>query len=162
VDRPEALRWSVDNCTITRALDVVGDRATFLVMREVFSGVRRFDDIRLRTGMARQVLSVRLGRLVTEGLLRRHDYQEPGQRRRWEYRLTPKGFDLYPVLVALLDWGDRYAVDADGPAVGARHRGCGGQVRAVLRCDRGHDVTEMREVGFGPGPGARLREPLGA
>ncbi|MGF1648391.1 MAG: winged helix-turn-helix transcriptional regulator [Kineosporiaceae bacterium] len=162
MDRPEALRWSAENCTISRALDVVGDRATFLVMREVFSGVRRFDDIRLRTGIARQVLSVRLGRLVAEGLLRRHDYQQPGQRRRWEYRLTPKGFDLYPVLVALLDWGDRYAADPAGPAARASHRDCGGQVHAVLHCDAGHDVTEMREVRFGPGPGARVREPLGA
>ncbi|MGF1663905.1 MAG: winged helix-turn-helix transcriptional regulator [Kineosporiaceae bacterium] len=162
MERPEALRWSADNCTISGALDVVGDRATFLVMREVFAGVRRFDDIRLRTGIARQVLSVRLGRLVGEGLLRRHDYQEPGQRRRWEYRLTPKGFDLYPVLVALLDWGDRYAADAAGPAVTARHRDCGGRVHAVLRCDAGHDVPGMREVHFTVGPGARLREPLTA
>lgn len=152
------MRWSVDNCTIAGALDVVGDRSTFLVMREVFSGIRRFDDIRERTGMARQVLSVRLGKLVAEGLLRRHDYQEPGQRRRWEYRLTAKGFDLYPVLVALLEWGDRHASGPEGAAVAALHRDCGADVRVHLRCDAGHEVADKRDVVFAPGPGARLRE----
>lgn len=158
MDRPEAMRWSVDNCTIAGALDVVGDRATVLVMREVFSGVRRFDDIRERTGMARQVLSARLGKLVTEGLLRRHDYQEPGQRRRWEYRLTPKGFDLYPVLVALLEWGDRHTAGPEGHAVSAVHRDCGSDVHVGLRCDTGHELADVRDVVFAPGPGARLRD----
>lgn len=154
---PEALRWSTDGCSIVAALDVVGDRQAFLVMREVFSGVRRFDDMRTRTGMPRQVLADRLARLVEQELLRRHAYREPGQRSRQEYRLTPRGFDLYPVLVALLDWGDRYLAGPDGPAVVFEHRGCGGRVHATLRCEHGDEVGGVREVAGRPGPGAKPR-----
>ena len=74
---PEALAWSTEGCSIAAALDVVGDRQSLLVMREVFSGVRRFADMRVRTGLPRQVLSDRLARLIEEGLLRRHAYREP-------------------------------------------------------------------------------------
>jgi DNA-binding HxlR family transcriptional regulator len=152
---PEALRWSTDNCTIERAVQIFGDRWSFLVLREVFSGVRRFDDMRVRTTIPRQVLSGRLVSLVDAGLLRREPYQDPGQRTRHEYRLTDKGLDLYPVLVALLDWGNRYAVDVEGPPVVARHRGCGGEVRAALTCAAGHVLSRSRDVAFEVGPGAR-------
>jgi DNA-binding HxlR family transcriptional regulator len=157
VTRPEALSWSTDNCTIERAVDVFGDRWSFLLLREVFSGVRRFDDMRVRTDIPRQVLSQRLSGLVDAGLLRREPYQEPGQRTRHEYRLTRKGLDLYPVVVALLDWGNRYAADADGPPVAARHRDCGGEVHARLVCDAGHALGDVREVSLQVGPGARPR-----
>ena len=111
----ETLRYDPDACSIARTLELVGEKWSLLVLREVFSGVRRFDDLRRRTGAPRQVLSARLGTLVDAGLLRRHPYQEPGQRTRDEYRLTTAGMDLYPVLVALLRWGDRYLVS---PAAG--------------------------------------------
>ena len=111
--------WILDydpaNCAIGAAVEILGERATFLVLREAFNGVRRFDDMQRRTGMPRQLLSNRLARLVGEGLLRRVPYQETGQRSRDEYRLTGKGLDLYPVLVALMQWGDRYAVPPVGP-----------------------------------------------
>jgi DNA-binding HxlR family transcriptional regulator len=152
---PQALRWSVEGCTIAAALEVVSDRSTFLVMREVCIGVRRFDVIRVRTGMARQVLSDRLTKLVDEGLLRRHRYQEPGQRPRHEYRLTEKGFDLYSVVVALLDWGNRYMAGPGGPPIEFRHRECGAVVHTVLRCEAGHDITQPRDVLPHPGPGAK-------
>src|SRR3712207_1642851 len=108
MNRPEALDWSVDNCTVQRALQVLGDKWSFVVLREVFNGVRRFDDMRQRTAIPRQVLSDRLAMLVEQGLLRREPYREPGHRARHEYRLTPKGLDLYPVLVALNTWGSTY------------------------------------------------------
>src|SRR5215469_14122852 len=95
---PEALNWSIDNCTVQRALAVLGDRWTFVVLREVFNGIRRFDDMRVRTGIPRQVLTNRLASLVEHGVLRRVPYRSPGARERLEYRLTPKGFDLYPML----------------------------------------------------------------
>lgn len=157
---PEALQWSTDTCPIERAVGLFGDRWSFLVLREVFSGIRRFDDLRVRTHIPRQVLSDRLAALISAGLLRREPYREPGQRTRQEYRLTQKGLDLYPMLVALLDWGNKYGELADGldftsgsPIV-AQHRGCGGAVRASLVCEQGHEVAEVRDVIFALGPGA--------
>ena len=143
------------NCAIGAAVDIIGERPTFLVLRETFNGVRRFADMQRRTGMPRQVLSDRLARLVDEGLLRKVPYQESGQRRRYEYRLTEKGLDLYPVLVALMEWGDRHALGPDGPQVMLRHRDCGEPVRLQLSCRAGHTLESAREVTPVPGPGAR-------
>lgn len=155
-ERPEALRWSTENCSIQRALAQLGEKWTFLVMREVFQGVRRFDDLRVRTAVPRQVLSDRLDALVGAGVLRREPYREPGSRTRYEYRLTDKGLDVYPVLVALMAWGDRYLADEAGPAAEFVHRGCGEPVHLEMRCAAHHLVTP-REVGGRPGPGARAR-----
>jgi DNA-binding HxlR family transcriptional regulator len=149
-----SLDWSADNCTIGRTLDVVGERWTFVVLREVFLGVRRFDDIRRRTAVPRQALADRLALLVDHGVLRREPYREPGARVRYEYRPTRQGFDLYPILVALRQWGDRYLADADGPPLVQVHRGCGQPVTAVLRCAADHSVAP-RDVLPRPGPGAR-------
>jgi DNA-binding HxlR family transcriptional regulator len=143
------------NCAIGAAVDIIGERPTFLVLREAFNGVRRFDDMRRRTGMPRQVLSDRLARLVREDLLRRVPYQDAGQRTRHEYRLTSKGLDLYPVLVALMEWGDRHALGPAGPQVMLRHRDCGEPVRLQLSCRAGHTLESAREVTPVPGPGAR-------
>ncbi|MEV0394923.1 winged helix-turn-helix transcriptional regulator [Polymorphospora rubra] len=155
--RPAALDWEIDNCTIGRAMAILGERWTVVVLREVFNGVRRFDDMRERTGIPRQVLTNRLATLVEQGVLRREPYREPGARLRHEYRLTDKGLDLWPVLVAVLEWGDRYLADPEGPPLSTAHRDCGEPVRAVLRCAAGHDVTEPRDVLPRPGPGARRR-----
>jgi DNA-binding HxlR family transcriptional regulator len=152
---PPALDWSIENCTIGRALSVVGDRWTVVVLREVFNGVRRFDDMRVRTGIPRQVLSDRLARLVAEGLLRREAYREPSQRQRSEYRLTKKGLDLYPILVALNEWGTEYYADPEGSPLAFRHRGCASEVSVTLRCSEGHAITSVRDVVPAPGPGAR-------
>ena len=143
------------NCAIGAAVDIIGERPTFLVLREAFNGVRRFDDMRRRTGMPRQVLSDRLARLVREDLLRKVPYQDAGQRTRHEYRLTGKGLDLYPVLVALMEWGDRHALGSAGPQVMLRHRDCGEPVRLQLACEAGHILESAREVTPVPGPGAR-------
>jgi DNA-binding HxlR family transcriptional regulator len=153
--RPWTLDYDPATCTVAAALAILGERSTFLVLREAFSGVRRFDDMRRRTGIPRQVLADRLARLVHEGLLRKVPYQEAGQRRRYEYRLTDKGLDLHPVLVALMHWGDRYAAGPDGPPVLLRHRDCGEEVRLELTCAAGHQVGSARQVTTVPGPGAR-------
>ncbi len=153
--QPWILDYDPANCAIGAAVGIIGERPTFLVLREVFNGVRRFDDMQRRTGMPRQVLSQRLGRLVAEGLLRKMPYRESGQRRRDEYRLTDKGLDLYPVLVALMQWGDRYEVDPAGPPVLLRHRDCGEPVHLQLTCRAGHVVESARQVTPVPGPGAR-------
>jgi len=162
---PEALDWSIENCTVQRALAVLGDRWTFVVLREVFNGLRRFDDMRVRTNIPRQVLSGRLARLVSEGLLRREPYREPSQRQRFEYRLTQKGLDLYPILVALNEWGTAYYADVQGSPLAFRHRHCQGEVGGALHCSEGHEITEVRDVLPAPGPGARRlgdRSPLSA
>ena len=113
--RPWILEYDDTNCTIAAAVSLIGDKWTFLLPREAFNGVRRFDDMRRRTQAPRQVLSDRLSRLVADGMLRRVPYQEHGQRARHEYRLTQKGLDLYPVLVALMQWGDRHLADGEPP-----------------------------------------------
>jgi len=152
-----ALDWSTDNCTIARAMRVLGEKWTFIVLRDVFLGVRRFDDFIEHTGIPRQVLANRLTTLVEEGLLRREAYQEPGERVRREYRLTTKGMDVYPILVALREWGDRYESEPAGPPLLTVHRDCGASVSVHLRCADGHELASPREVVPRPGPAARRR-----
>src|SRR5258705_13435289 len=98
--RPWILDYDSANCAIGATVGILGERPTFLVLREAFNGVRRFDDMQRRTDMPRQVLSQRLSRLVDEGLLRKVPYRESGQRPRLEYRLTEKGLDPHPVRLA--------------------------------------------------------------
>ena len=155
MNRPAALDYSPDNCSIAAALGLLGEKWTLLVLRDVFNGVRRFEEMYQRIGAPRQVLSTRLALLVDEGILRRVPYREPGQRQRYEYRLTEKGLDLYPILVALLHWGDRWAGVPDGPTVTLHHRDCGAELDLVLRCEAGHDLGGAREAEPRPGPSAR-------
>ena len=156
--RPPALDWSVDSCTIGRAMGILGEKWTVVVLREIFTGVRRFADMRERTGIPRQVLTNRLASLVDHGLLRREPYQEPGARVRHEYRLTAKGLDLYPVLTAVMEWGDRYLADPAGPPLEMAHRDCGAPIHTELHCAQGHRVADYRQVAPRPGPGAKRRQ----
>jgi len=157
MSHPEALDWSSDGCTIERAAEILGDRWSLLILREVISGIRRFDQMTVRTSMPRQVLTDRLERLVAQGILRRTPYREPGQRQRLEYRLTDKGIDLYPVLVAMQQWGDHYLAAPGGPPTEFAHRDCGERIELMLRCEGGHEVVRNREVAGRLGPGARRR-----
>ena len=150
-----ALDYDTANCTIAAALSIVGEKWTFLVLREAFNGIRRFDDMQRRTSAPRQVLSNRLSRLVAEGILRKAPYQAAGQRPRSEYRLTEKGIELFPVIAALLTWGDKYAAWPAGPAVELTHRDCGAPVHLELACAEGHVLGSAREVTPVPGSGAR-------
>ncbi|MGW6280155.1 winged helix-turn-helix transcriptional regulator [Kribbella sp. NPDC055071] len=153
----DALDWSVENCPIGRTMEILGERWTVVVLREVFNGIRRFDDLRVRTDIPRQVLSNRLAKLVDHGILRRAPYREPGSRQRFEYRLTEKGLDLYPMLIAIRDWGDKYLVGPEGSPLAIEHRDCGAPVHAELRCESGHAVNSPRDAVPRPGPGARRR-----
>jgi DNA-binding HxlR family transcriptional regulator len=155
MEKPWQLEYDTANCNIAAALAIVGEKWTFLVLREAFNGVRRFDDMQRRTGAPRQVLSSRLARLVADGILRKTPYREEGQRPRSEYRLTEKGIDLFPVIAALLAWGDKYAAWPGGPAVELTHRDCGAPVSLELACSQGHVLGSAREVTPVPGPGAR-------
>jgi DNA-binding HxlR family transcriptional regulator len=120
------------NCSIARSLEILGDRWTILVMREAFMRVRRFEDFQRNLGVARNVLTDRLGRLVEEGILERVPYQD--RPARFEYRLTEKGIDLWPVMMALLQWGDRYYPAEGGRPQIIRHRECGGEITGHLTC----------------------------
>ena len=131
--------WTADRCTIAKALEVVNTRSALLMMREAFYGTTRFDDFAERVGLSEPATAARLRELVDEGLLEREDYREPGQRTRQRYRLTPKGTDLFPVLVALMQWGDRWLDERGGP-VELRHRDCEEHVEVKLMCAAGHEV----------------------
>jgi DNA-binding HxlR family transcriptional regulator len=149
------MRWhSLDreHCSLARALAVIGDRWMLLVLREAFMGVRRFDDFEKGLKIARRVLSERLTLLVAEGVLRKIPYQE--RPTRYEYRLTEKGLALYPAIISLVHWGDRfYAGDAGAPIVHT-HKNCGHDFRSVVTCSECGEALDARAVTLRPGPGA--------
>ncbi len=138
-------------CSIARALELVGDRWTLLVLREAFMGTRRFDDYQRNLGCARNVLTDRLSRLVEAGILRKRPYQERPPR--YEYRLTRKGVELWPVTMALMRWGDRY-LSEEGPPVLVLHEDCGGEIDERLHCSRCGAELGPTDVYVEPGPGA--------
>lgn len=110
------LETDTANCSVGRALDVVGEKWSLLIVRDAFNGVRRYEEFRRHIGLSEAVLADRLRKLTAAGILRAEPYREPGTRTRSEYRLTPKGRDLWPVLLALKQWGDAHAADPEGPS----------------------------------------------
>jgi DNA-binding HxlR family transcriptional regulator len=156
--RPAALDWSTENCPVVEAAQLIGDRSTLIVLRELLLGVRRFSDMQEHAGIPKQVLSDRLALLVEHGLVRKAPYRIEGQRERTEYRLTEAGLELYPTILALADWGRRHLLDSpDDSPVDFVHRGCGGEVVLQMACVEHDVVLEPREVVSRPGPGARRR-----
>ena len=145
-------------CSIAGALDVVGERWSLLIVRDITLGVRRFEQLQKSLGIARNVLQKRLERLVEEGVLERRLYQERPARH--EYLLTEKGLDLWPVIVALMKWGDAYAAPPAGPPVLLEHRGCGGAVDEHRLCTVCGARLSVRDVVAIAGPGASPRSPL--
>jgi DNA-binding HxlR family transcriptional regulator len=139
--------WTAERCTIAKALEVLNTRSALLIMREAFYGTTRFDDFAARVGISEPAAAARLRELVDEGLLEREDYREPGQRTRQQYRLTDKGGELLPVLLALMQWGDRWLDDRGGP-LELRHRDCGEEVGVSIRCAAGHEV-DSSEIDVG-------------
>lgn len=125
-------------CSVARTAVVVGDAWTTLVLRDLFRGINRFDDLAASLGIARNVLTRRLATLVDAGVVARVPYREPGSRERHEYELTDAGRDLRPVIQAMLAWGDKHRAGPDGPPLRVEHAGCGGQVRVEMRCAEGH------------------------
>ncbi len=132
------------DCSIARTLSVIGDRWTLLVLRDCFLGGRRFDDFEASLGLSPHLLSTRLAKLVEHGILQRRPYQERPVR--FEYRLSEKGRDLYPVIVSLLRWGDRWMASKDGPPVELVHRGCGHTTTPTLTCSYCGDPVEARQM----------------
>jgi DNA-binding HxlR family transcriptional regulator len=150
------MRWrdiGEQTCSVARALSVVGDRWTLLVLREAFLRTRRFEDFLERTGAARNVLAARLEKLVEHGVLERRPYQE--RPTRYEYRLTEKGLDLYPVMMALVRWGDRWLDDGRGRPIEHRHKSCGHVMHMEPACSECGDRLDPRAVEVTLGPALR-------
>jgi DNA-binding HxlR family transcriptional regulator len=147
-------------CSIAKALEVVGERWSLLIVRDVMGGNRRFDELQKGLGIARNVLAARLERLVEEGILERRLYRESPPRH--EYFLTEKGLDLWPALVALLGWGDRHTDYADGPPLLIVHKDCGGRVSDRGICQSCGAVLEARDARALPGPAVAGKEPEAA
>jgi DNA-binding HxlR family transcriptional regulator len=138
-------------CSIARGHELVGERWTLLIIRDVFRGKRRFEEIQQSLGVARNVLTSRLARLVEEDILERRPYSE--RPRRDEYFLTEKGLDLWPVLVTLMHWGDEHFADA-GPPMILIHKGdCGGQVNERGICESCGELLTARDARIIDGPG---------
>jgi DNA-binding HxlR family transcriptional regulator len=139
------------DCSIAQSLEIVGEWWSLLIIRDTFLGIRRFEDFQRHLGIARNVLTDRLQRLVDEGVLERRAYQ--GNPERFEYRLTAKGFDLYPVIVALMRWGDKWASGDDGPPVVLTHKACGHEGVPVLTCAACGEETTARDMSYRVEPG---------
>ena len=137
LERPEI-------CSVGRAMDILGERWTFLILRESFYGVRRFSDMQRNLGIARNILSTRLQNLVSAGIFERRRYQEEPER--YEYRLTQAGRDLYPAIVTLMRWGDEHLQGELGPPVVLRHNLCGHEADPVLVCSHCREELRPRDV----------------
>jgi DNA-binding HxlR family transcriptional regulator len=144
------------NCSIARTLEIVGEKWTILILREIWYGSSRFGELEHVLGCPRNLLAARLQMLVEQGILATETYRDPGSRGRQRYVITPEGMDLLPAVLGLMRWGDRYQADPEGPAVLTRHRGCGAHVDVQLRCDQGHPV-QTEDIESVPGPAFRLR-----
>lgn len=146
-------RFSTMACSIARTAGVVADPWALLVLRDLFLGLNRYEELRRDLGVATNVLADRLDRLMEAGLISRHEYQQAPVRH--EYGLTESGRDLYGVIVALMAWGDRH-VAPDGPPMVLTHATCGHRTTPTVVCDRCGDELTDHDVAFGPGPGGRF------
>jgi DNA-binding HxlR family transcriptional regulator len=140
------------NCSLASTLELVGERWTLLIVRDALLGVTRFDAFLARLGIARNVLTDRLRSLVDNGILERVEYRQRPSRH--EYRLTPAGRDLTPVIVTLTQWGDRHRPRPAGPPRLFEHADCGGPATAELTCGKCATPIPVDELTSVPGPGA--------
>ncbi len=138
------------DCSVARTLEVIGERWTILIIRDALLGFRRFEEFQASLGIARNVLTERLTRLVEAGILDRVPYQE--RPARWEYPLTERGWDLAVPVLALMQWGDRHLAGPEGPPRVVRHATCGADVVEQHVCTRCGPVSGA-EISVEPGPG---------
>jgi len=141
-------------CSIARTVDVIGEPWSPLVLRDVWAGLTRFEQIQSDLGISRKVLTERLNHLVDHGVLERHPYDN---RPRYEYRLTTKGAELVDVLIVMAGWGDKWLAGDAGVPVLRRHHACGQDSGADLRCSQCGEVLNAGDVDLLPGPGAAVR-----
>lgn len=150
----------IAHCSVSRALEIVADPWTFLVLREAWFGVKRFDVFRQKLGMPRGTLTTRLQHLVSQGMLKREEYQSKPTRH--EYKLTSKAADLYPGMLTMMRWGDSWLNDKNEPPLLLKHTKCGVSCHAEVVCSSCNDEIRIADVTYCPGPGAGFsdREPL--
>ncbi|HKU97618.1 MAG TPA: helix-turn-helix domain-containing protein [Vineibacter sp.] len=149
------MRWREldrEACSVARTVSVIGDRWTLLVLRDCFMRVRRFEAFQARLGITRHVLADRLRKLVKAGVLSKVAYQQ--RPRRYEYRLTDAGLDLYPVMMAIVHWGDVHRAGRRGRPLLHEHKGCGHRFDPVTVCSACGEPISPREVHVHAGPGA--------
>jgi DNA-binding HxlR family transcriptional regulator len=142
--------YDTQACSMARSLEVVGERWTLLILRDIFLGIRKFEDLHRSLGVARNILQTRLELLTKEGVVEKRPYQEG----RYEYCLTPKGRELWPALMALLRWGDRHYAPHGRPRL-IKHRDCGGEVTEQLTCEKCGKSLTLQDVYWEWGPGAK-------
>jgi DNA-binding HxlR family transcriptional regulator len=147
----ERKSFSEMHCSVAQCLEVVGEWWSLLIMRDALLGVRRFDEFQERLGISRNVLSQRLAKLVDAGVLAKVAYSEHPPR--FDYKLTDKGRDLWPVVTAMRQWGDKHAAP-DGPPLQVIHKECGEVCEAALTCSVCAQPIGPRDVRAIPGPGA--------
>ncbi len=147
----ERKSFSGMHCSVAQCLEVVGEWWSMLIVRDAFLGVTRFDQFQERLGISRNILDQRLNRLVETGVLAKVPYSEHPPR--FDYRLTDKGRDLWPIITTMRQWGDKYAAP-DGPPMLVTHKGCGQVSDAVLTCSACGEPMGPRDVRAAPGPGA--------
>lgn len=145
-------------CSLARTVAVIGDRWSLLVLRECFLRTRRFEGFQSKLKITRHLLADRLKKLVRFGVLRRVPYQEAPKR--FEYLLTQKGLDLYPIVMAMVHWGDTHMVDERGRPIIHQHKTCGKVFDPVLVCSECGEPLDAREVHVHPGPGSRTLSAL--
>ena len=148
------------DCSMARTLSVIGDRWTLLILRETFLRVRRFDEFQQRLGIGRPILADRLQKLVAHSVLTKVAYQDGPVR--YEYCLTAKGRDLYPVVLSIVNWGDVHLTGGKGRPVLHEHRSCGHTFDPVMTCSACAAALDPRDVTVLPGPGMRSQERLPA
>lgn len=153
-DSMQRTRFGDMACSIARTMDVAGEPWSPLIVRDVWVGITRFDDLQRELGISRKVLGERLRWLVAQGVLERRPYSTRPPRD--EYVLTRKGVELCGVLMAMTAWGDRWAAGEAGPPVLLRHRGCGAVTHAEMRCASCGEPLSADEVDVEPGPGAAV------
>jgi DNA-binding HxlR family transcriptional regulator len=138
-------------CTVARSVDVLGDHWNLLLIRQACLGMRRFDDFQTALGIGRNILTQRLARLVDEGIFTKVPYQESPAR--FEYRLTDKGREVYPILAAMAAWGERWLTGPEGTPLVLHHTSCDHDMQAVVVCSECAEPIDVRKVRAKAGPG---------
>jgi DNA-binding HxlR family transcriptional regulator len=157
------MKWDAleeEPCSVARTVAVIGDRWSLLILRECFLRIRRFDEFQSSLGITRHLLADRLKKLVRFGVLRKIPYQDAPKR--YEYILTQKGLDLYPIIMSIVHWGNIHMVDSRGRPMLHQHKNCGHMFDPVMVCSECGEPLSAKAVHVHPGPGARQTSPVHA